>query len=366
MNEITQQYKEKYFKPVNEQIADYLKNEILEGKIKPDERMLPVNRLAEQYGVSLVTMQKAMVKLTEEGLIVRSPGKGTFVAPLNFKAEAGTMGILIPSLREDIDISPLASPGHYEILTGIEKYCHNNEFSIKILHKGIRKFDAWSINSLHISGMIVVTPQESAYNIFSEIKASGIPSVSINLHAPDMREKYYSVNTDFYNAGKEAVNYLYRKGKRKIALASCYTMTSDIHPWHIMEAYKAETEKLSLKQRFFIHHEDLRYTPEKSEAALSEIMTDLKNIDSIITTNAYEAAAVVKLIKTRGLRIPDDISVIGFFDTKETEGKNITTFKIPQFEMGYKSAEKLHQLIEGKTCEKCSFIKPELIIRKTA
>ncbi|OGV44531.1 MAG: hypothetical protein A2017_19660 [Lentisphaerae bacterium GWF2_44_16] len=365
MNEITEQYKEKYFKPINEQIADYLRNEILEGKIRPDERMLPVNQLAERYGVSLVTMQKAMVKLTEEGLIVRFPGKGTFVAPVNFKAEAGTMGIFMSALGENIQISPLTSPSHYEILTGIEKYCHDNEFSLKILHKGIRKFDAWSLNSLHISGMIVVTPQESAYNILSEIKASGIPTVSINLHAPEMREKYYCVNADFYNAGKEAVNYLYGKGKRKIAFASCYTMSPDIHPWHIMEGYKAETGKFSLKQRSFIYHEDLRYSPGKSDAALSEIV-DFNAVDSIITTNQYEAAAIVKLAETRGLRIPEDISLIGFFDTKETTENNITTFRIPQSEMGYKSAEKLHRVVEGKKCEKCSFVKPKLIIRKTA
>jgi len=360
------QYKEKYFKPINEQIVDFLRDEILKGSVKPNERLLPVVQLSKKYNVSLVTMQKAMVKLMNEGLITRSPGKGTFVAPINFQIEAGTVGIFMPALAKDDKISAFASPTHYEILTGIERYCSENRLSIKILHQNISKFDDWTIQSLHISGMLIIAPRISAYDRIEEIENAEFPLVSLNLLSPDLREEYYCVNADFYGATLETLQYLQKKGKRKTAILSCYKISEDIHPWHIIKAYQHEMEKLSLPQRLLTYDEDLSRNPEKLKKVVSELLTDLHDVDSIITTNAVEASAVVNTIQGMGKRIPEDIAVIGFFDSPEAQAGNITVMSVPISELGYKSTEKLYSLLKGNKCPKCSRCNLKFIGRKTA
>ncbi len=62
------------------QVADDVARRICEGEII---RKLPAERaLAEEYGVSYVTVRHAMAVLRERGLIVSIHGRGTFVAAL--------------------------------------------------------------------------------------------------------------------------------------------------------------------------------------------------------------------------------------------------------------------------------------------
>jgi DNA-binding GntR family transcriptional regulator len=66
--------------PLYFQIASDLEQQIGSGKFVPDEQLPNEKALAQQYGVSLVTVRSAMRVLFDKGLIVRYAGKGTFVA----------------------------------------------------------------------------------------------------------------------------------------------------------------------------------------------------------------------------------------------------------------------------------------------
>jgi GntR family transcriptional regulator len=68
--------------PIYRQIHRVLREEILAGRYGGDDAPIPTEHaLAATFEVSRVTVRKALAILAAEGLIVRSPGKGTFVAP---------------------------------------------------------------------------------------------------------------------------------------------------------------------------------------------------------------------------------------------------------------------------------------------
>lgn len=65
--------------PMYEQIASILKEEILDKKYAPSGNIGTHSQLAKRFGVSLITIRKAIAILTQQGLLDVAQGKGTFV-----------------------------------------------------------------------------------------------------------------------------------------------------------------------------------------------------------------------------------------------------------------------------------------------
>ena len=65
--------------PLYVQLMDEVEKDIREGKYKPGDKIMTEAEMAKFYGVSLITVRKAIGSLMEKGLVVRRQGKGTFV-----------------------------------------------------------------------------------------------------------------------------------------------------------------------------------------------------------------------------------------------------------------------------------------------
>jgi GntR family transcriptional regulator len=74
-------------KPLYEQLKDHLEAAILNGKIKPNEQLLPEVKMAEKYCVSVITIRKALNDLARKGLIEKRQGKGTFVSSKKYQRD---------------------------------------------------------------------------------------------------------------------------------------------------------------------------------------------------------------------------------------------------------------------------------------
>ncbi|WP_404455325.1 GntR family transcriptional regulator [Virgibacillus necropolis] len=65
--------------PLYHQVKDYLKEKITLGEWEPGYRLEPEKELASQFGVSSITVKRAILELVSEGALHRQSGKGTFV-----------------------------------------------------------------------------------------------------------------------------------------------------------------------------------------------------------------------------------------------------------------------------------------------
>jgi GntR family transcriptional regulator len=66
-------------KPLYVQLMEELETKIQTGEYKQGEKIMTENEMAKVYGVSLITVRKAVGSLMEKGLVIRKQGKGTFV-----------------------------------------------------------------------------------------------------------------------------------------------------------------------------------------------------------------------------------------------------------------------------------------------
>ncbi|MBS5927496.1 MAG: GntR family transcriptional regulator [Clostridium sp.] len=69
--------------PLYEQISNQVKNQILNGELKPSEALPSIRMLAKDLRVSIITTKRAYEELEKEGFIKTVAGKGTFVSEGN-------------------------------------------------------------------------------------------------------------------------------------------------------------------------------------------------------------------------------------------------------------------------------------------
>ena len=72
-------------KPIYEQIATQIKNEIIAGKLKEGDSLPSMRVLAKELRISVITTKRAYEELEREGFIVSITGKGSFVAGKNLE-----------------------------------------------------------------------------------------------------------------------------------------------------------------------------------------------------------------------------------------------------------------------------------------
>ncbi|GAA0953733.1 winged helix-turn-helix domain-containing protein [Nonomuraea longicatena] len=61
------------------QVADHVAARIDAGELSPDARLLGERDLAEEYGVAIGTIRRAVKELRDRGLVVTLPAKGTYI-----------------------------------------------------------------------------------------------------------------------------------------------------------------------------------------------------------------------------------------------------------------------------------------------
>lgn len=70
--------------PLYAQLRDQIEGKIRTGELQPGDRLQSENELASTYGVSIITVRKAIRELAEKGLVEKKQGKGTFVCKQKF------------------------------------------------------------------------------------------------------------------------------------------------------------------------------------------------------------------------------------------------------------------------------------------
>lgn len=329
-------------KPIYEQIADIMKKDILNGDVPVGKQLLPEEKLAASFDVSLVTMQRTLKVLSLENLIERNR-RGTFVSKEALKfLKYKNLGLIMPALGAELSLSQ--SPSNYQIFDGIQKFCHENSWDIQIISKKGETFTWEKISKLNISGLIIVMPNKSTYELISEIKKHPIPFLCINLHSEKINKDVNFVNMDFCNTAMDAVKYFYEKGRRKIAIVSTHEMRDDIHQFHIINGYKNAINALGLKENIIIAEND-EENPVVIEAFFKDNLSKIKKYDAIITMAPENAVSLFKVLKEEKIKVKEDISLLSFYETEESKRAGITSYTPDLQLVGYEGASMFNKIL---------------------
>lgn len=174
-----------------------------------------------------------------------------------------------------------------------------------------------------------------------------------------------SVNVDDYHGAYQATRYLIQLGHHKIA-----HIKGNPENHGAVERYKGFSQALEDHNLEF--NTNLvkvgNYLFDDGYRASQELLVENPDIEAVFCANDNMAIAFIKAAFEKGLRVPEDISVIGFDDVSDQElliksMPRLTTIRQPYQEMAKHAVEALIQMINQKESIANKVFKGKLIIR---
>lgn len=173
---------------------------------------------------------------------------------------------------------------------------------------------------------------------------------------------------DHHKAAELLITHLYSLGHREIAFMHGQPFSSDSE-----DRWRGIVEicgKLQLK----MHPELIMQldrdvsTPELGYAVIDQLLNAKKKFTALVCFNDIAAIGAIRRLRERGLRVPDDISVIGFDDIKAAAffSPGLTTIRQPLAEIGRCAAQYLvNRLNRTEDFRQQVAFEPELIVRES-
>lgn len=177
-------------------------------------------------------------------------------------------------------------------------------------------------------------------------------------------DSLYSINFDNYEGARLATRHLIDLGHDKIAFIAGPTDRADA-------AERLRGYRAALGEAGFTFDPELvvkgDYREIQGSMAVRQLIDLRVNFTSIFAANDQTAYGATLELHRKGLRVPDDISVVGFDDLRNSSYciPPLTTIHHGIYEIGQAAAMAIIDLIEGRTPSQCA-LPPELIIRESS
>ena len=300
-------------KPKHRQIFDTLSREIETGRYKAGQKMPSEAALVRRFGVSRITVGRAVHDLQQRGLVDRVAGSGTFVHSQNVTRSSCELvfGLIIPDLGETEIFEPICrgianSPdsGGHALL-----WAHSDTAGSSKEQQMLELCGHYINRS--VSG-VFFAPLESNTGkvnrrVLKLLRSAGIPVVLLDRRPenPSARERCDLVGIDNYRAGYLATEHLLRLGARRIGFVSFEYQASTVGARisGYREALSAHDRAPASELRFpGIPGETLTYVWKRDKH------------DSFVCANDRVAGQLMQTLLAQGVRIPEDVRIVGIDD----------------------------------------------------
>ncbi|MGJ9426417.1 LacI family DNA-binding transcriptional regulator [Nesterenkonia halotolerans] len=212
----------------------------------------------------------------------------------------------------------------------------------------------------NVDGVLVVSHHIGDH---SWTHLSGAPPMVLAGRPLNGGEESYYVEVDNEQAAFGATSLLLERGRKNVAtIGGRQDMPPGIDR---LAGWRAAVEGAGLEAELV---EIGDFTFESGVSAMHRLLDRDKAIDAVFAANDQMAAGAYTAIEARGLRIPEDIAVVGFDDDSFATSvtPHLTTVHHPIIELGKKMAEVLVTLIEGKPAERVTRMSTSLVMRESA
>ena len=178
-----------------------------------------------------------------------------------------------------------------------------------------------------------------------------------------------NVVLDHHRAAELSLRHLYDGGHRTIAFmrGQPYSSDSDARWQGIVQV--AQDLGLVIRPELTIQLEKDLTSPELGYPVVKQLLAHHRSFTAVLSFNDIAAIGCIRALHDVGLRVPQDVSVVGFDDIKEAafQTPSLTTIRQPLHQMGALAVQTLlEQLRASSNCEHPQIaVAPELIIRES-
>ncbi|MDO4619939.1 MAG: GntR family transcriptional regulator [Lachnospiraceae bacterium] len=346
-------------------VIDWVKARIADGTYVQGDRLMSENELCEKFGLSRQTVRHATGELEKQKIVTRVRGSGTYIggAYLPVRAERHMNVSLVSTFYENYIFPPT--------IKGIERVLSKNGYSLQVSFTDNRVSRERQIleNILekdHIDALIVEPAKSALPNpnlaLYEEFRRRRIPVLFFNAVYPGL--DFSCVRLDDEKAGYDAAKILIDAGHTDIG----GIFKSDDRQGHLRYAgfLRAVSEAgLHVSQTKVVWLDTPMTT--RLEGIESHLLDRMGNATGIVCYNDNVAGQLVTICERHGIRIPEDLSLVGI-DDAALAGRSfagLTTIPHPKELLGQKTAENILQMIQQPDFDGGWLFRPEPIIRNS-
>ena len=312
------------------------------------KRAVTIQDVAKTAGVSVSTVSRVLngkvdVASDTQGrilTIIDNLGYTTNLAARSMRSQKKNLvGLIMPDI---------AYPFAIEVMKGVNQAIAESDSDLLVyttgdVRKSGRAFHEQKyvslLNNSITDGVVIVAPVASEFS-------TEAPIVSID---PLMSNPNYpSVHATNYQGAVDAMEYLLGLGHKRIGFISGRSELESSN--RRLMGYRDVLEKagIPVDEKLIVSGD---YTTETGAKCAQELLSLVNPPTAIFASNDQTAMGVFQVAQERGLRIPNDLSVIGFDNISESQYLGLTTVDQHISEMGFVATQILIKLINNQAVE---------------
>ena len=322
-----------------------------------------IEDVAKLAGVSIATVSRSLRGLpdvataTRDRVLAAAQELDYVASPFAARLASGrssTLGVVMPFVNRWF---------FSEVLGSVESVLSNANYDL-LLHnlgnsEGRARFFSMLPVRKRVDAVLVVSLALTEDEV-AALQTLELPVGVLGVKHPGM----YSVRIDDVAAATTAVNHLLSLGHRRIGLIGGDTddPMRFTPPHHRGTGYRQALREAGIEPDEAM--ERLGYfTVQGGEAAMCQLL-DLADRPTAVFAESDEMAyGAIMAIRRRGLRVPEDIAVIGFDDHATAELMDLTTIRQPVGEQGAVLAQELLDSLSGAAEPSDLVLETELVVR---
>ena len=337
-----------------------LKADILTGRYPISFRLPTEKQLAQQEGVSFITIRSSLKMLEDDGLIQRIPGKGTFVISNTPARKTTQSNAKVALVMPDFQENP---QGHFNcsLIYGASERIVLDGDTIEVADYKESWFDRYLNQEL--DGIIWDRPPEDFLPVIEQLRDSGCPQVIVNRPAiPGVP----ACLTDYCANIRSCMRYLHSIGHNRIGMI-------DLTPKYI-HFFRKRHAAFCQELQSFGCTEPEKYLMLMDSWPQKEwwkyIRNWMRTVPDMTAVLCFEhsIAAFEQARKALQIRVPQDLSLIQIGEVGEYALENQTAHCImtdPRRQVGKEAMKLIRAQRQGKALPEETLIRGELYIGRT-
>jgi LacI family transcriptional regulator len=313
--------------------------------------MVKLKDIALRAGVSLMTVSKALRDAPDISAATKVR-IGLLAKQLGYVPDTVASGLRTRRSRLfGLAVSSMTNPVFSRVVLAIEEHAHQLGYEILLAHTlnqpereemCLRRFLARRVDGLFISPVYRMAGEVPIYR---EIQAQDIPTVILG-HTVPFCSQFVNVEADDLLGGYAAAAHLLKLGHKRIA----FIAGPPAAPWTAerFEGYRRALRESGLDVDDRLVFQAGRTIEDGAKAAM-QMINESCDATAIQAVNDMVAVGCADALIKQGVRIPEDMSIVGFGNTLLSEYFRVplTTIRQPKFRLGASAVEAMQALLKG-------------------
>ena len=314
--------------------------------------MVRLKDIALRAGVSVMTVSKVMRDAEDISAGTKARVRG-LAEQMGYMPNTIAQGLRTSTTRLfGLMIAAATNPVYARVVMAIEERAHEMGYDVIIAHSlNMADREATVIRRLlsrRIDGLFVVPVYrlDPTAPIYEDLFKRGLPTVLLGHKAP-FCQKFSNVETDDINASYALTQHLLELGHRRIA----YFTGPPVSPaaQERLEGYRRALREgqIELDDKLVFNAGG---TIEEGEKAALQLLNEAPKATAIQAVNDLVAIGAANILLNQGVRIPQEMSVVGFGNilTSEHFRVPLTTIRQPKLRLGAAAMDSMIRLMRGE------------------